>query len=130
MKAHAPQAVLWDILGKIACQIVRTHQIAQLVHKDIAVILVVVAVAADLFVQLLRCLDLRKVFLESSTNGRVRMLDFVFADSCSMICVFPPTLTDVTVRLMVSVPRSKSMASHFKPLLLRYNKFCKLVCRL
>ena len=47
--------------------------------------------------------------------GRVRILDLVFADSCSMICVFPPTLTEVTVRLMVSVPRSKSMASHLSP---------------
>ncbi len=38
VKAHAPQAVLLNILRKIACQIIRPHQIAQLVHKDIAVI--------------------------------------------------------------------------------------------
>lgn len=52
VKTHLPQAVLLDILGKIRRQIIRLHQVAQLVHKDIAVILVVVTVAADLFVVL------------------------------------------------------------------------------
>lgn len=60
VKTHLPQAVLLDILGKIFRQIIRLLQIAQLVHKDIAVILVVVTVAADLFVVLLRRLDFLK----------------------------------------------------------------------
>jgi hypothetical protein len=43
------------------------------------------------------------------------ILDFVFAESCAYIFVLPSICTEVTVCLMVIVPRSKSMASHFSP---------------
>lgn len=112
VEAHAPQAVLLDILRKIACQIIRPHQIAQLVYKDIAVILIVVAISADLFVQLMRRLDFLKYSAKLPTSGSVRMLDLVLAESCAYIFVLPSTCIDVTVCLMVIVPRSKSIASH------------------
>ena len=93
VEAHLFQAVPLDEGGELRGQVIGLHPLAQLVHEHKAVVFVVVAVAADLLVQLLRRL----------------------ADSCSMTCVCPPTLTEVTVRLMVSVPRSKSIASHLSP---------------
>ena len=65
VEAHLFHAVPLDESGKLGCQIVRLHPLAQLVHEYKAVVFVVVTVAADLLVQLLLRLDLRKIFLES-----------------------------------------------------------------
>ena len=53
-------AVPLDESGKLGCQIIGLHPLAQLVHEHEAVVFIVVAVAADLLVQLLRRLDLCK----------------------------------------------------------------------
>lgn len=45
------------------------HQVAQLIHKDTPVVLVVIAVVADLFVALLRRFDFSKIF-GKATNQR------------------------------------------------------------
>ena len=49
--------------GKLCGQIVGFQKISHFIHKYKAVVFVVVAVAADLLVQFLRRLDLRKIFL-------------------------------------------------------------------
>ena len=64
VEAHLLHAVPLDEGGKLGGQIVGLHPLAQLIYKYKAVVFVVVAVAADLLVQLLRRLDLCKVFLE------------------------------------------------------------------
>ena len=103
---------------QLAAQIERDYE-----GKDLVMVCVLNG-AAVFYIDLLMEMDipLEMNFIRVSSygsgtksSGRVRILDLVFADSCSMICVFPPTLTEVTVRLMVSVPRSKSMASHLSP---------------
>ena len=66
VEAHLFHAVPLDECGELRGQIVGPHPLAQLVYEYKAVVFVVVAVAADLLVQLLRRLDLRKVFPESS----------------------------------------------------------------
>ena len=60
VEAYLFQAMLLKILGEIACQVIRRHPLAQLIHKYIPVVLVVVAVAADLFVELLGFFTSRK----------------------------------------------------------------------
>ena len=66
VEAHLFHAVPLDEGRKLRSQVIGPHPLAKLVHEYKAVVFVVVAVAADLLVQLLRRLDLRKVFLESS----------------------------------------------------------------
>ena len=58
VEAHFFHAVPLDKGGELRGQIIGLHPLAQLVHEDEAVVFVVVAVAADLLVQLLRRLDL------------------------------------------------------------------------
>ena len=54
VKAHSAQAVVLQKFWKCRSQIIGPHPLAQLVHKHKAIILVIVTVAADLLVQLLR----------------------------------------------------------------------------
>lgn len=61
VEAHLFHAVPPDEGGKLGGQVIGLHPFAQLVHEHKAVVFVVVAVAADLLVQLLCSLDLRKV---------------------------------------------------------------------
>ncbi len=78
VEAHLFNAVPLDESRKLGCQIVRLHPLAQFVHEHKAVVFIVVAVAADLLVQLLRRLDLRKVFLESSNQRQSAHTGFGF----------------------------------------------------
>ena len=66
MKAHPAQAVVLQEFRKRRGQIIGPHPLAQLVHKYKAIILVIVTVAADLLVQLLRLFHLQKVFPEAA----------------------------------------------------------------
>ena len=54
VKAHPAQAVVLQEFWKCRGQIIGPHPLAQFVHKHKAIILVIVTVAADLLVQLLR----------------------------------------------------------------------------
>ena len=54
MKPHLRHPVFCYVLRKVLRQIVRAHALAQLIHEYKAVVFIVVAVAADLLVQLLR----------------------------------------------------------------------------
>ena len=56
-------AMSLEIGGKLRGQIIGPYPFAQFVYEDEAVIVIVIAVAADLLVQFLRRLDLRKIFL-------------------------------------------------------------------
>ena len=78
VEAHFLHTVPLDESGKLGCQIVRLHPLAQLVHECKAVVFVVVTVAADLLVQLLRRLDLCKVFLEFSHHRQSAHTGFGF----------------------------------------------------
>ena len=80
VEAYLFQAMPLKILREIACQVIGRHPLAQFIHKYIPVVLVVVAVAADLFVELLGFFNLQEV-LSASTRGKVRRLDFVFRRS-------------------------------------------------
>ena len=66
VEAHFLHAVPLDEGGKLRGQVIGLHPLAQLIYEYKAVVFIVVAVAADLLVQLLRRLDLCKIFLESS----------------------------------------------------------------
>ena len=66
VKAHPAQAVALQKLRKRVGQVVHPHPLAQFVHKHKAIILVIVTVAADLLVQLLRLFHLHKVFPEAA----------------------------------------------------------------
>ena len=57
VEPHLFHAVPLDEGGKLRGQVIGPHPLAQLIYKYKAVIFVVVAIAADLFVQLLRRLD-------------------------------------------------------------------------
>ena len=50
MKPHLRHPVFCYVLRKVLRQIVRAHALSQLVHKDITVVLVVIAIAANLLV--------------------------------------------------------------------------------
>ena len=66
VEAHFLHAVPLDKCRELGGQVIGPHPLAQLIYEYEAVVFVVVAIATDLLVQLLRRLDLRKVFLESS----------------------------------------------------------------
>lgn len=78
VEAHFLQAVPLDEGRKLGCQIIGPHPLAQLVHEYKAVVFVVVTVAADLLVQLLCCLDLCKILLESSHQRQSAHTGFGF----------------------------------------------------
>ena len=50
MKPHLRHPVFCYVLRKVLRQIVRAHTLSQLVHKDITVVIVVIAIAANLLV--------------------------------------------------------------------------------
>ena len=54
VKPHPAQAVALQEFWECRGQIIGPHPLAQLVHKHKAIILVIVTIAADLLVQLLR----------------------------------------------------------------------------
>ena len=66
VEAHLFYAVPLDEGGKLRGQIIGPHPLAQLIYKYKTVVFVVAAVAADLLIQFLCRLNLRKVFIESS----------------------------------------------------------------
>ena len=68
VKAHPAQAVALQEFWECRSQIIGPHPLAQLVHKYNAIILVIVTVAADLFIQLLRLFHLQKVFPEAANQ--------------------------------------------------------------
>ena len=78
VEAHLFHAVPLDESGELRGQVIGSHPLAQLVYEHESVVFVVVAVAADLLVQLLRRLDLRKVFLESSNQRQGAHTGFGF----------------------------------------------------
>ena len=65
VEAHFLHAAPLDEGGKLRGQVIGLHPLAQLIYEYKAVVFIVVAIAADLLVQLLRRLDLCKIFLES-----------------------------------------------------------------
>ena len=50
MKPHLGHTVFCYVLGKVLRQITRAHTLSQLIHKNITVVLVVIAIAANLLV--------------------------------------------------------------------------------
>ncbi len=78
VEAHFLHAVPLDKCRELRGQIIGPHPLAQLIHEYKSVVFVVIAVAADLLVQLLRRLDLRKVFLESSHQRQSAHTGFCF----------------------------------------------------
>ena len=50
MKPHLRHPVFCYVLRKVLRQIVRAHALSQFIHKDITVVLVVIAIAANLLV--------------------------------------------------------------------------------
>ena len=66
VKAHPAQAVALQKFRKCVGQVFHPHPLAQLIHEYKAIVFIVVAVAADLLVQLLRLFHLHKVFPEAA----------------------------------------------------------------
>ena len=71
MEAHTAQSVFLAEIGKFRSEVVRLHAVAHFIDKDITVILVIVAVAANRLVVLLRLLNLHEIVLEG-TDQRQR----------------------------------------------------------
>ena len=78
VEAHFLHAVPLDKCGELRGQVIWSHPFSQLVYEYKAVVFIVVAVAADLLVQLLRRLDLCKIFLESSHQRQSAHTGFGF----------------------------------------------------
>ena len=70
MKPHLRHPVFCYVLRKVLRQIVQAHALSQSVHKDITVVLVVIAIAANFLVEFLRFLDLLKVVAEAPHQGK------------------------------------------------------------
>ncbi len=66
VKAHPAQTVTLQKFRKCVGQVFHPHPLAQLIHEYKAIVFIVVAVAADLLVQLLRLFHLHKVFPEAA----------------------------------------------------------------
>ena len=66
VKAHPAQTVTLQKFRKCVGQVFHPHPFAQLIHEYKAIVFIVVAVAADLPVQLLRLFHLHKVFPEAA----------------------------------------------------------------
>ena len=66
VKAHPAQTVTLQKFRKCIGQVFHPHPLAQLIHEYKAIVFIVVAVAADLLVQLLRLFHLHKVFPEAA----------------------------------------------------------------
>ncbi len=66
VKAHPAQTVTLQKFRKCVGQVFHPHPLAQLIHEYKAILFIVVAVAADLLVQLLRLFHLHKVFPEAA----------------------------------------------------------------
>lgn len=76
VKAHPAQAVVLQEFWKCRGQIIGPHPLAQFVHKHKAIILVIVAVAADLFIEFLRLFHLQKVFPKAADQRQGSPLYF------------------------------------------------------
>ena len=70
MKPHLRHPVFCYVLRKVLRQIVRAHALSQFIHKDITVVLVVIAIAANLLVELLGLFYLLKVVAEAPHQGK------------------------------------------------------------
>ena len=79
MKTHLRHPVFCYVLRKVLCQIVRAHALSQLVHKDITVVLVVIAIAANFLVELLGLFYLLKVVAEAPHQGKRSQARFGFS---------------------------------------------------
>jgi len=66
VEAHFFHPMPLDVLGEIACQIIRFHSLAEFIHKDVPVVLIAVAVTTDLLIKLLCLFYFREVFLEAA----------------------------------------------------------------
>ena len=66
VKAHTAQSVFIQKFWKRTGEILGSHTLAHFVHEHKAVILIVVTVAADFLVQLLRLFYLHKVITEAA----------------------------------------------------------------
>lgn len=62
---HLGHSVFCYVLRKVLRQIIREHALSQLVHENITVVLVVIAITANLLVEFLRLFDLLKVVAEA-----------------------------------------------------------------
>ena len=69
VKAHPAQTVTLQKFRKCVGQVFHPHPLAQLIHEYKAIVFIVVAVAADLLVQLLRLFHLHKVFPEAADES-------------------------------------------------------------
>lgn len=78
-KPHLRHPVFCYVLRKVLRQIVRAHALSQLIHKDITVVLVVIAIAANFLVEFLRFLDLLKVVAEAPHQGKRSQARFGFS---------------------------------------------------
>lgn len=76
MKAKPRDAMLFRKARKLSGEIVRVHPFAQLVHEHISIKGIVIAVAADFFVDLLRLFDLAEVFRKTAYKGECAQAGF------------------------------------------------------
>ena len=79
VKAHFPQPVTLNKSRKLRGQIIRLHAFAQFIYENITVVFVIVAVPADLFVQLLRLLHLQEVFSKAADQRQGAHTGFCFS---------------------------------------------------
>ena len=66
VKAHTAQSVFLQKFGESTGEILRSHTLAHFIHEHKAVVFVVVTVAANFLVQLLRLFHLHKVVTEAA----------------------------------------------------------------
>ena len=79
VEAHLFHAVPLDECGELRGQVIGLHPLAQLIYEYKAIVFVVIAVAADLFVQSLRFFHLLKIFFETAHKGKCAHTGFCFS---------------------------------------------------
>ena len=84
VKAHPAQTVTLQKFRKCVGQVFHPHPLAQLIHKDITVIFVVVAVAADLFVDFLCRFYFFEILRKAADKRKCTHTGFCF---CRVLCV-------------------------------------------
>ena len=84
MKPHLRHPVFCYVLRKVLRQIVGAHALSQFIHKDITVIFVIVAVAADLLVDLLCRFYFFEILRKAAHKRKCTHTGFCF---CRVLCV-------------------------------------------
>ena len=87
VKTHLSYSMLFNELRKLAGQIMSLHAVSKLIYKYIAVVIVIVTVPTDFFIDLLRFHDLLKVLPKGADQRKCKSL--------CILCIrfFPPLHT-------------------------------------